>query len=104
MAKQVPQIGAWYQDTTLDTLFEVVAIDEHTFSIEVQYEDGEVSEIDFETWKQMVFLPAAQPEDWRNSLGMSSDQADLDDIISPERWDDPLMSIEPDISFGFDEY
>jgi hypothetical protein len=49
MASQVPVIGAWYQDATEDQIFEVVAIDEQAALIEIQYVDGEVSELDFET-------------------------------------------------------
>ena len=53
MASQVPVIGAWYEDASQDDIFEVVALDEHSGSIEIQHVGGEVSEIDFETWHHM---------------------------------------------------
>lgn len=64
MASQVPVIGAWYQDATEDQIFEVVAIDEQAALVEIQYLDGEVSELDFETWQQILLLSAKPPEDW----------------------------------------
>lgn len=64
MASQVLVIGAWYQDATEDQIFEVVAIDKQAALVEIQYLDGEVSELDFETWQQMLLLSAKPPEDW----------------------------------------
>ena len=104
MAAQVPIIGAWYQEMNSATLFKVVAIDDFSSTIELQYEFGDLDEVDLDAWQQMVLIPAAPPEDWRNSYNLGEEDFSMDDMPVAESWDDPLMSIEPDITFGLDEY
>ncbi|MEZ5528926.1 MAG: DUF6763 family protein [Porticoccaceae bacterium] len=105
MASQVPVIGSWYQDATDDEIFEVVAVDEHAGSIEVQYMDGEVSEIDLDTWQQLLLLPAEAPEDWRASYELSNEDSLFpDDIFIPDNWNDPFLDIDSDTIYGLDDY
>ncbi|MFA5630771.1 MAG: DUF6763 family protein [Porticoccaceae bacterium] len=105
MAKQIPTIGEWYQDAVEDVLFEVVAVDDHSGTIEIQYEDGEVGEFDFETWVQMVLLPAQAPEDWRVSYELSDDDgASPDAVFVPDSGADPLAALESDSWMDSDEY
>ncbi len=104
MASQVPVVGSWYQDAEEDLVFEVVAVDEHAATVEVQYLDGEVSEIDFDTWRQLLLLPAEAPEDWRSSYELSEeDSHDADEVYHPQDMNDPLSMVEPDTTFGMDE-
>ncbi len=104
MASQVPVIGAWYQDATEDQIFEVVAIDEQAALVEIQYVDGEVSELDFETWQQMLLLSAKPPEDWRASYELSNeDSLMMDDIFIPENLNDPLSDLDSDTIYGLDD-
>lgn len=50
--EEEPVIGAMYEDE--DGLpFEVVSFDEDEGIIEVQYEDGEISEIDIDSWYEL---------------------------------------------------
>ena len=105
MAKKIPQIGEWYQDAVEDVLFEVVAVDEDAGTIEVQLEDGSVDEYEFESWLQMVVLPAEAPEDWRLSYEVDDDDSfDPDSAFNPDSMDDPLSSIESDSLFGQDDF
>ena len=97
MAKQTPEIGRWYQDAVEDVLFEVVAVDENSSTVEIQYEDGEVGEFELETWMQMVILPAQAPEDWRVSYELSGDDGiDPDAVLIPDNFNDPLASLDDD--------
>lgn len=57
-----PVIGEWYKTPEGET-FEVVALDEHDGTIDVQYYDGTVEEFDMETWGALELLTAAPPED-----------------------------------------
>lgn len=105
MASQIPVIGSWYQDPVEDQTFEVVAVDESTATIEIQYLDGEVSELDFDTWQQLVLLTAKPPEDWRASYELSNeDSLMMDDIYIPENWNDPLSDLDSDIIYGLDDF
>lgn len=105
MASQIPVIGSWYQDATEDQIFEVVAVDESAGLVEIQYLDGEVSELDFETWQQSVLLTAKPPEDWRASYELSNEDSLMtDDIYIPDNWNDPLSDLDSDIVYGLDDY
>jgi hypothetical protein len=105
MANRAPIIGAWYEEVETGDVFEVVAVDEDTASIEIQYVGGELSELDFESWGQMVLLRAEAPEDMNASYELSNeDMQDYEDIRIPDFMDDPLSSIESDSMYGFEEY
>ena len=49
MANPAPVIGEWYRRTGGDS-FEVVAIDPDDRTIEIQYFDGTIEEIDLDEW------------------------------------------------------
>ncbi len=95
MSKLKPEIGQWYQDAAEDQLFEIVAIDESSGNIEIQYLDGEVSELDSDTWSEMILLTAEPPEDWRASYELSpEDEFDSDVVLRPGNHHDPLSSLD----------
>ena len=58
-----PAIGLWYQDAQ-HRYFEVVASDDD--SIEIQFHDGNVEEVDMDTWEQLLVMSAAAPNDGLN--------------------------------------
>lgn len=95
MSKLQPEIGQWYQDVAADVLFKVVAFDEASGSTEIQYFDGAVSELEEDTWREMVLLTAEAPEDWRGSYELSpEDETEDDDIQRPDGYDDPLAKLD----------
>lgn len=85
MASQHPQIGAWYLDQVADTLFEIVAIEDHFGTIEIQFENGDIDEMDIDQWDNKLFSPSSAPEDSLSAYGMSSD----------DTWDDDMSSVNP---------
>ena len=48
-----PIVGEWYRGGT-NELFEVVAIDDQDETIEIQYFDGTVAEMDFDSWNEQL--------------------------------------------------
>ena len=58
------EISHWYRPKESQNLFEVVAIDFDDQSIEIQYFDGSVEEIEFAGWKTLVPTEISPPEDW----------------------------------------
>ena len=104
MAKLSPILNTWYQDAREDGLFEVVAVDEQEGTIEVQYADGDVGEIDFETWQQMVLLTAQAPEDWSGSSTPDDNDFTSGDQVSACSLEDPLANMEPDSSLRYDDF
>jgi hypothetical protein len=83
-----PIVGQWYRGDT-DELFEVVAIDDQDETIEIQYFDGSVTEIDFETWydqlRDELIEAADAPEDWSGAIDVEGEDLgrDAEDIARP---------------------
>lgn len=76
-----PVIGEWYKMPE-GTVFEVVAINEHDGTIDVQYADGTVGEYDVETWGTLELVTVAPPDDSAAAYDDvdSSDYRGLDDL------------------------
>jgi len=89
MTAPPPSIGDWYRHTGGDA-FEVVAFDEDDGTIEIQYFDGTVEEMDTEDWDSQwadrALEKAEQPEDWTGSVDVEStdDAAAGSDISGDE--------------------
>jgi hypothetical protein len=71
-----PIVGQWYRGGT-NELFEVVAIDDDDETIEIQYFDGTVAEVDFDAWNEQLLdelIDAADaPEDWSGAVDMEAE-------------------------------
>ena len=76
MANPAPVIGQWFRRTGGDS-FEVVAIDQDDRTIEIQYFDGTVEELDFEEWNSRAdgqeIERSSAPEDWTGSVDVDPD-------------------------------
>jgi hypothetical protein len=74
-----PIVGQWYRGGT-NELFEVVAIDDDDQTIEIQYFDGTVAEVDFDAWNEQLLdelIDAADaPEDWSGAIDMEAEDLD----------------------------
>ena len=98
MKNLMPEVAVWYQDIISGNLFEVVAIDEASDTIEYQMVDGEVGEYDSSSWQQLYLSPAEAPEDWRSPYELNAeDQVYSDQTMVPENWSGVLSDIEPDL-------
>jgi hypothetical protein len=67
MANPAPVVGKWYARPGGDS-FEIVAFDPDDGSIEIQYFDGTIEELDVEDWREEQILAAEPPEDWTGSV------------------------------------
>lgn len=103
MTTLLPKVGQWYRDTEQGVVFEIVAID-HDF-IEVQHEDGDIEEYDADAWQELVLQKVDAPDDWRNGLGLSQEDRQMDDdVVRPDSWNSSLEGIEPDVEIDLDDY
>jgi len=101
MRSPVPRVGYWYKDLDADQIFEVVALDSHEHTIEIQLLDGEVDEYDLESWAQSELVPVEEPEDWRNPFEIApEDDVESSGPRASPTWDDPLGRIEPEAING----
>jgi hypothetical protein len=100
----MPEVSAWYQELASGNLFEVVAIDEASGSIEYQLLDGEVGEYDSASWQMLYLAPAEAPEERRSPYALSTeDRAYSDQTMVPEDFSGPLTELEPVLmDFGDD--
>lgn len=71
-----PIVGNWYKDLETQSEFEIVAVDEDAQTVEIQYFEGEVEELDWDTWREMVLMPIDPPEDWSGPF----DDLEQDDL------------------------
>ncbi len=62
-----PTVGAWYE-TDDGRVFVVLAVDEASGVIDVQYVAGRVDQYDREAWSGAALLEIEPPEDWRGSM------------------------------------
>jgi len=58
----MPEVGKWYAHRDKGQMFQVVAVDAEY--VEIQDFDGDVDELDVDTWSAMPLEPAEPPEDW----------------------------------------
>lgn len=75
-----PRIGDWYKNSTGES-FEIVAQDDDDDTLELQYYDGTVEELDRETWESMNPQLVEPPEDWTASMDIAKD-----DYVNAEIW------------------
>jgi hypothetical protein len=90
MNMQNPGIGEWYRLRSGE-LLEVVAFDAADGTIEVQYFDGTVEELDFEDWRSQrasgAIEEAEAPEDWSGSVDVEPEdgRAEADPVDDDRR-------------------
>jgi len=74
-----PIVGQWYRGGT-NELFEVVAIDDEDETIEIQYFDGTVTEVEFDSWNEQLLDElidiADAPEDWSGAIDVEAEDLD----------------------------
>lgn len=105
MVTLAPTVGQWYIDNTTNELFEVVAIDAKSHSIEVQYSDGDISEYDLESWNLLMLTRGEAPEDANAGYGLVSDfdeDREESSYIS-NGFNNPLDAFETDTFGGYDD-
>lgn len=87
-----PKTGTWYRHVDKGQKFEVVVIDSDAQTVEIQYFDGSLEELDLDAWYDLDIEPTEPTEDWtgpidaieRDDLGYSETGMQGDD------WNQPL--------------
>jgi hypothetical protein len=67
-----PTPGKWYENKDEEETFRVLSVDEDNELVEIEYEDGEIEELDLDTWHELDLELTEEPEGW-------SDEADDDE-------------------------
>ena len=69
-----PVVGQWYENIDENESFRVLSVDEDAELIEVEYLDGDVEEIDLETWQEFDLDKIEEPEGWTGSRAEAEDE------------------------------
>ena len=105
MANPAPVIGQWYRHPGGDA-FEVVAIDADDHTIEIQYFDGTVEELDVEEWFEEAIEATEASEDWTGSVDVEPEDTENEYEAEPSgsaTWGDPLQFVDRGEVGGYSE-
>jgi hypothetical protein len=85
-----PAAGQWYENIEENESFRVLSVDEDAETVEIEYLDGDIEEIDLDAWAELDLDKIDEPEGWAGSENDAEDEdeeeeedEDLDDT-----WDD----------------
>jgi predicted dehydrogenase len=105
-----PVKGQWFEDLEENEIFQVVSVDPDAELVEIQYENGDIEEIDLDTWHELDLERSTQPEGWVNDEAATGEDAaeaaeveeedeDWDeDDEDDEDWDDDDEDLDDDYS------
>ena len=90
-----PTPGQWYENVEEEETFRVLTVDEDSELVEIEYLDGEIEEVDLETWHEMDLDKTSEPEGWADRDDDDDDdddedfdEDDDDDDDDDDDWDD----------------
>jgi predicted dehydrogenase len=81
-----PVQGQWYEDLEENEVFRVLSVDPDEEIIEVQYENGDIEEIDLDTWHELDLERAQEPEGWASDDDDEDDDDEED--VDEDDWDE----------------
>ena len=82
-----PVKGKWYRDLEEDESFQVLSVDEDAELVEIQHVDGDIEEVDLDTWAELDLEPTDEPEGWSGSED-DADDDDWDEEDEDDDWDE----------------
>ena len=100
-----PVPGQWYENLEEEESFRVLSVDEDSELVEIEYLDGDIEEIDLETWHEMDLERIEEPEGWSESDDEDETEEDEEDWEEDEdEDDDDLDEDDDDVDEERDEY
>lgn len=83
-----PVPGQWYENLEDEESFRVLTVDEDSELVEIEYLDGEIEEIDLETWHEMDLEKTDEPEGWSESDEDEDEDEEEEDEDEDDDWDE----------------
>jgi hypothetical protein len=84
-----PVQGQWYEDLEENEIFKVLSVNPDEEIIEVQYENGDIEEIDLDTWHELDLERAEEPEGWASDDDDEEEDEDEDfEDDEDDDWDE----------------
>lgn len=90
-----PQIGQWYRHLDKGESFLVTGYDERAGMAEIQSFDGDLDEIDSESWAALHITPIEPPEDWTGPVDsiVPDDLGYSETAMKGSDWEAPLQAL-----------
>jgi hypothetical protein len=98
-----PVPGQWYENLEDEESFRVLTVDEDSELVEIEYLDGEIEEIDLETWHEMDLEKTDEPEGWAESQEEDEDEDEEEDEEEEDDWDEDEDDDDDDDDWDEDE-
>jgi hypothetical protein len=98
-----PVPGKWYENREEEETFRVLSVDEDDELIEIEYVDGEIEELDLDTWHELDLEPTEQPEGWSDDADSDEDEEEDDDYEDDEDEDDEDDDDDDDDDDDYDD-
>jgi hypothetical protein len=83
-----PTAGQWYENLEENESFRVLSVDEDAETVEIEYLDGDIEELDLDTWAELDLDKINEPEGWAGSDEDDEDDEEEEDDDLDETWDD----------------
>jgi hypothetical protein len=83
-----PTAGQWYENLEENESFRVLSVDEDAETVEIEYLDGDIEEIDLDIWAELDLDKINEPEGWAGSDEDDEDEEEEEDDDLDETWDD----------------
>jgi hypothetical protein len=95
MAELQPTIGNWYKNIVSGETFEVVALDDGAQTVEIQHFEGELEDLDRDTWSDLELAELPPQEDWSGPFDdLEREEIEIDGSANGMRWANPLDKLD----------
>ena len=105
MVNPAPVIGKWYARPGGES-FEIVAIDRDDRTVEIQYFDGSVEELDLDEWQEEAIEQVEPPEDWTGSVDVDPEDYENEYEAEPSKGSgpgEPMLFVDRGEAEGYSE-
>jgi casein kinase II subunit beta len=98
-----PTPGKWYENKDEEETFRVLSVDEDDELVEIEYVDGEIEELDLDTWHELDLELTEEPEGWAGDDEDEDEEEDEEDFDDEDDDEDDDDDDDDDDDFDDDE-
>jgi hypothetical protein len=98
-----PVPGKWFENKEEEETFRVLSVDEDDELVEIEYLDGEIEELDLDTWHELDLEPTDEPEGWSDDADDGEEEEEDDEDFDDDEDEDEDEDDEDDDDFDDEE-
>jgi hypothetical protein len=83
-----PTPGKWYENKEEEETFRVLTVDEDNELVEIEYVDGEIEELDLDTWHELDLELTEEPEGWAGDDSDDDEEDEEEEEFDEDEEDD----------------